>query len=156
MTFRDNARLDPSQVQDRRGGSRIGGPAVIGGGAGGILLLIIYMLLGGNPGDLGGLGGTGGGELAPENSALAAECRTGADANARDDCRIVGYVNSVQGYWTTAFANSGQTYQPADTRFFDAPIATGCGTAGPEVGPFYCPTDRYVYIDLGFFQQLRD
>ena len=160
MTFKDNARLDPSQVEDRRGGGRIGGsvggPAVVGGGLGGIVLLVIYLLLGGNPGDLGGTGlGGGTADLAPENTAIAANCQTGADANTKEECRIVGFVNSIQAYWTTALPAAGTAYQPARTRFFDGVIPTGCGTASPEVGPFYCPADHYVYIDLGFFDQLE-
>jgi len=102
MPFNEKSRLDPSQVQDRRGmgtGTRI----AIGGGGIGIIILVLTLLLGGNPGDLTDLVG-----LAPAtqdpNSAeigdLAAECQTGADANTRQDCAIVGYVNSIQDFWT--------------------------------------------------------
>jgi hypothetical protein len=79
------------------------------------------------------------------------ECRTGEDANEREDCRIVAVINSVQAYWSRALRG----YEPTRTRFFDGSIDTGCGAASSAVGPFYCPRDRYVYIDLGFFDQLQ-
>ena len=75
------------------------------------------MLLGGNPNDLGYLSDPGA-VTGPESSAVAQDCKTGADANERDDCRIVGYVNSVQEYWDGAFSAAGQTYQPVDTVLF--------------------------------------
>jgi predicted metalloprotease len=86
---------------------------------------------------------------------LASECKTGADANARQDCRILGYINSVQAYWKQEFAASNLTYEPAPTVFFSGQTVTGCGPASTEVGPFYCPNDRKVWIDLGFLDELR-
>jgi predicted metalloprotease len=161
MKFRNRVKLDTSQVQDRRGMGRVpGGGRAIGGGAG-LLILVIGLLLGVNVGggDLGGLDAldevttgqtrSGGGEL-------AAECRTGADANEREDCRIVGTVNSIQAYWSKEFARQGERYPLATTNFFSGETSTGCGGATSAVGPFYCPADQSVYIDLGFFDELRD
>ena len=98
-------------------------------------------------GDAGGVG--------PASTLLATECKTGADANAREDCRIVGYVNSIQAYWKATFTANGLTYEPSRTRFFTDAMQSGCGPATRDVGPFYCPSDGYVYIDLGFFDDLR-
>ena len=101
MTFDPNAQLDPGQITDRRGmGGRTG--VAIGGGGLGLVLLLAYALLGGNPDDLSGILEPGA-VTGPESSALAAECQTGQDANERDDCRILGYVNSVQAYWNDVF-----------------------------------------------------
>jgi predicted metalloprotease len=159
MRFRKGARLDPSQVEDYRGQGGglggLGGGKILGGGGGliGVVVLVLYLVLasqGGGLGELGSLAGQSVGTGTP-NPELAAECRTGADANERDDCRIVGVVNSVQAYWAKTLRN----YEPARTRFFDGQIQTGCGAASSAVGPFYCPEDRYVYIDLGFFDQLQ-
>jgi predicted metalloprotease len=157
MTFKRDVQLDPGQVSDVRGrGGRLGGGGLaVGGGAGGILLLVLYLLFGGDLSSMGGVADTGD-TVGPEGSTLQAECQTGQDANERDDCRVVGYVNSIQAYWRGAFSNAGEQYQPARTRLFDGPISTGCGAASPEVGPFYCPNDRFVYIDLGFMAQLRE
>jgi len=86
---------------------------------------------------------------------LAQECRTGADADEREECRIVGYVNSIQSYWTDAFRGGvSREYVPARTRFFTDSIQSGCGFASSAIGPFYCPADQYVYNDLGFFDEL--
>jgi len=162
MSFNTGAKLDPSQVEDVRG-SRIGRRGLtVGGGGIGLVVALVWVLLGGSPttgGTLGGLVdqtvGGGAGEPGPASTALANECQTGADANTREDCRIVGYINSIQAYWTDEFAASGQRYVGAKTRFFTEQIDTGCGSATSASGPFYCPGDGYVYIDLGFFDELR-
>jgi predicted metalloprotease len=157
MRFRPGARLDPSQVEDRRGmgGGFGGGPVVLGGGGLGVVGVIVYVLFallgGGTAGTYGSLDG----QSAPE-AAQSLDCSTGADANTRQDCRIVGDVNSVQAYWTRWFASHGKTYTRATTVFFTGQTDTGCGTATTDVGPFYCPVDRHVYIDLGFYQELHD
>jgi predicted metalloprotease len=154
MTFNPNARLDPGQITDRRGMGGRGG-MVLGGGGLGVVVLIVYMLLGGNPNDLGGALTDPGAVTGPGGTALATDCQTGQDANARDDCRILGYVNSVQAYGTDYFSKNGETYEPVDTVLFTDATSTGCGAASAASGPFYCPTDRLVYLDLGFFDELR-
>jgi hypothetical protein len=161
MRFRKGAKLDPSQVEDYRGQGGglggLGGGKVLGGGGGliGIVVLVIYLVIasqgGGGLGDLGSLAGQTVGPGATPNPELAQECRTGQDANERQDCRIVATINSVQAYWTKTLRN----YEPARTRFFDGQISTGCGVASSSVGPFYCPADKYVYIDLGFFDAMK-
>jgi len=160
VSFNPGAQLDPSQVEDVRG-SRIGGRGLaVGGGGIGLIVTLIWVLLGGSVDTGGAIGGLadqvigGPGDPVPQSSALAV-CQTGADANAREDCRIVGYVNSIQAYWASAFKAAGEQYVPARTRFFSDQVSTGCGVATSASGPFYCPNDRYVYIDLGFFDELR-
>jgi uncharacterized protein len=165
VRFRNTARLDPSQVEDMRGSSPMrglpGGGLTVGGGGLGLLGVVLYLvfglLSGGGTGVSGGLGNLDGSTVsqAPPHQVLGQECRTGADANRREDCRIVGDINSVQSYWKGEFAGSGRTYVPAKTVFFTGSTTTGCGPASTDVGPFYCPVDRHVYIDLGFFDELR-
>jgi predicted metalloprotease len=161
VRFRKGAKLDPSQVEDYRGQGGglggLGGGKVLGGGGGliGIVVLVLYLVIasqgGGGLGDLGSLAGQTVGPGATPNPELAQECRTGEDANEREDCRIVGVVNSVQAYWAKTLRN----YEPAKTRFFDGQFSTGCGVASSAVGPFYCPADQHVYIDLGFFDAMK-
>jgi predicted metalloprotease len=86
---------------------------------------------------------------------LAENCRTGADANEQQDCRIVAYVNSIQAYWSEEYARRNARYQPARTALFTDATQTACGGATSAVGPFYCPLDQMVYIDLTFFEELR-
>jgi predicted metalloprotease len=89
-------------------------------------------------------------------SSIRAECQSGEAANRRADCRIVGDVNSIQAYWAGQFQRNGRRYAGATTVFFTGSTDTGCGVATSDVGPFYCPIDKHVYIDLGFFDDLRD
>jgi predicted metalloprotease len=149
MGFNPDARLDPGQVQDRRGR---GGTIAIGGGLGGIALVVIALLLGVDPTNLPIDTTT---DTGPNPSSDINACTTGEEANQSEDCRIVGYVNSVQAYWADAFAASGEQYAEADTVIFSDAVSTGCGQATSAVGPFYCPTDQHVYLDLGFFDQLE-
>ena len=159
MRFRRGATLDTGQVTDARG--RRSGRLALGGAGGlgivGVLVYLAITLLGGG-GGLGQLGqlqdqsiGQGG-----TPSTLARDCRTGEDANTRDDCRVVGVVNSVQKFWDGVFQRSNRQYSFVDTVFFTDAIQTGCGYATSAVGPFYCPADKLVYIDLGFFKDVGD
>ena len=154
MSFDPNARLDPGQVEDARG-SGIGGRglAIGGGGVGTVILLVVYLLMGGNLSGLVGSQEPGAGQQ-PQTSTLQ-QCNTGTDANQREECRIVGYVNSIQKFWTDEFSQAGQQYRPAKTVIYSDQASTGCGVASSQVGPFYCPPDTRVYIDLGFFQDLQ-
>ena len=136
------------------------GGLAVGGGGLGVVVLVVYLLISAFSGG-GGLGG----QLGPLDdqrvgqdttpSQVSRECKTGQDANQREDCRIVAVVNSVQKFWDGVFQRSGQTYQYVDTVFFTGQVNTGCGAADSAVGPFYCPRDKLVYIDLGFFDDLQ-
>ncbi len=152
MTFNPDARLDPDQVTDVRGRSRGGRTLAFGGGGLGLVIAIAYLLLGGDPSAL--IQPAPGGAVEP-NASILAECKTGADANARPDCRIVGFVNSIQAYWSSEYKSAGETYRPAETFLYTDGVNTGCGAASSAVGPFYCPPDKSIYIDLGFFNELQ-
>jgi len=125
------------------GGLRIPGGAAGGiGGAGGIILLIVLALLGG--GQLTG-GGTSlsGIPGAPESEPYTEEW-------------ISIVLDDIQDSWTVEFQESGATYERAKLTLFEQGVDTGgCGFAPSEVGPFYCPADRSVYIDLSFFRELE-
>jgi len=150
MDFDDNAKLDTSRVSTSRGRS-----AALGGGGLGIVGVILALVLGVNPADLAGVGGGDGGGLAQDTAVsagdLGEQCRTGADADANEQCRIVGLDNSLTTYWASAI----QGLEPPQTRIFQGSVSTGCGQATSAVGPFYCPPDKGIFLDLGFFDELE-
>ena len=160
MRFRRGARLDPGQVTDVRGRRMAPGGLAVGGGGIGIAAVVVYLLITLLSGGGGGLG-----QLAPLDeqqvgqgdtpSEVSQECQSGEDANERQDCRIVAVVNSVQSFWDGAFQRSNRRYPYVDTVFFTDQVQTQCGLASSQVGPFYCPRDQLVYIDLGFFDELQ-
>ena len=148
MQYNEGARLDPSQMGGGGGGrGGRGGGIAVGGGAS-ILILILALVFGFDPGALLG-GGTGGATGESQQNPFAA-CTSGADIAQNRDCRFVAYTNSIQGYWSKALPG----YQATRTHIFTGSVSTGCGTATSAVGPFYCPADRVVYLDTGFFAQL--
>jgi predicted metalloprotease len=160
MSFNDRSRLDPNQVEDRRGRGRGRTIAVGGGGLTLVIVVVAALFFGVDLTDLAAVVDTG--QQAPfsneseyAGSDLQAECQTGADANTREDCRIVGFVNSIQAFWADAFARSGEQYIEADTVLFSGATEAGCGYASAAMGPFYCPRDMKVYLDLDFFNELE-
>ncbi len=156
MSFNDNAQLDTSQVTS--GGGR-GRSVAVGGGVGGTLVAIVLALLFG-----GNILGDGSSAFDPADVIQSGQgasgpdltqCKTGADANREADCRIVGTVNSVQDYWADAMpASLNRQYTQAKTVIYSGSTQSACGTASNAVGPFYCPTDKRVYIDASFFDEL--
>jgi predicted metalloprotease len=150
VRFRKGARLDTGEISDRRGSGAGFSPGMALGGGGGVIGLVVAVIF-----VISGLGGGGTNPLdltGPESSDLAQTCRTDDDANRHDDCRIVAVVNSVQEYWSQALRD----YRPAKTVFFAGGTQTACGAASSDMGPFYCPADQLVYIDLGFYDALRE
>ncbi len=179
----DTTQVDDERGRARGGGGGLGGlgrgmgsggggfpMGKAGGGGLGLIAIIVVVALqmcggGGNGGIDGAFpsptqsgidpssaspAGSSGG-----NTNLATECQTGADANRRQDCRNVAVVNSVQAYWADEFARSNLEYTKSITNFFTGETQTGCGSATSDVGPFYCPADSQVYVDLSFFAELE-
>jgi uncharacterized protein len=160
MRYREGGDLDLSSVQDRRGGGGMlggRGMAVGGGGLGvvGLLVVVLFQVLGGGGGGggsaLGGLGDLGQGQQA-DTGQLAQSCKSSSDANTSVDCAVVADIDSIQDYWGGVLGNR---YTKTDTVFFSGSVSTGCGNASTGSGPFYCPADALVYIDLSFFDQLQ-
>ena len=157
MKFNPDADLDTSGVEDVRGGGGGGGLSggrmalPVGGGIGGLILLVIILLLnGGLP------GGGGSGEPSVRNTAAGNlnSCTKGS-ITSNSDCRFVYYQNSLDNYWSKELPRRGKRYTPATMVVFDGSVNTGCGAATSAVGPFYCPPDRKLYLDIGFFQVLE-
>ncbi len=143
-----NRKLDPTQVQDRRGGS-LGGIAGVGGGAG-LIVLVLSLVLGV---DLTGVVPSS--PATQQTGGTLENCQTGEDANNSEDCRIVGFVNSIQQFWSDELPRQNIRYAQAQTVLFSQATQTACGNATSAVGPFYCPPDQHIYIDLTFFGELE-
>ncbi len=126
----------------------------VGGGLGGLLLIVVALFLGVDPGSV--MPQTQGGDYDTEGVSDPGfdlnQCKTGADANAIVQCRVVATGNSVDAVW----AQQLQGYQRPQVRLFTGQVNTGCGPADSAVGPFYCPADRTAYFDTDFFDVLVD
>lgn len=135
------------QIEDRRGAS----PIALGGGAGGLglVVLLLFYLLGG------GGSASGGGPLEGLPEMPAAQGQTGPDPDAELKDFVGFVVQDVQASWTRSFANADKQYEPTTLVLFEQATQTGCGVGSSQTGPFYCPLDRKVYLDLGFFRELR-
>ena len=173
MKFNDDAHLDTSQVEDRRGSSgssggssgggfNLGRGGIAGGGIGivAILIFVGIQLFSGNSGSSSGTTFSNilaqvAGSSTPNAQVTSDQlsCPQGADTS--DDCQVLAIINSVQDFWSQQLASSGTNYTDANTVFFSGSTPTGCGTGETGMGPFYCPTDKHVYIDLSFWQELK-
>jgi uncharacterized protein len=147
MTFNPNSDIGGGRVSKRGRNTGI----AVGGGLGVIALFVISQFLGV---DLTGL--MGGGGAAPETESSLEQCQTGADANENVECRMVGAAASLEAYWAQEGPQLGLDYVgPQDFVLFDQATTTGCGNASSATGPFYCPPDQTIYIDVTFYDELR-
>jgi hypothetical protein len=165
VRYNRSARLDTSEVQDARGGGGLlgGRSAAVGGGGLGIVGVVIYLLVsfvgGGGAGQaasaiLDQLGQPGQPATA-DNSKIKSECKTGADADTKLDCAVVADIDSIQAYWTAELPRLGRSYTEIPSVWFSGQVSTGCGSADSGAGPFYCPADKRVYIDLSFYDDIQ-
>jgi predicted metalloprotease len=174
MELNENAELGSGQVEDMRGST--GGGGGFGGGGGGFgggggrfpipiggklgLIITVLIVLGGLV--CGGTkllgGGGGGGNQQADNTNLEQKCaKSNPNRFQEEDCRNWLYVTSIQAFWTDGMPQYfGKQYTQATTRYFSGSVTTGCGQADSGVGPFYCPADNHVYIDLTFYSELSN
>ena len=161
MKWRKSAGGD-GQVEDVGGSrGRISTGGKVGGGIGGlgivgVIIAVLVSVLGGGAGgfdiDPGSL------DAFPQAPEVTGQGLDSAAPDPDDDLRqfVKFVVGDVQGSWDEAFTRAGLTYEPTTLRIFSGGVATSCGQASSESGPFYCPADRFVYLDLDFFRELRD
>jgi len=123
------------------GSGGLGIPLPVGGGIGGLIVLALIVLL-----STGVLGGGGTSPAPPEG---------GADTTSREYQFVKFIAGDVQDQWEQAFTEDGRPYERTKLVLFENGTQTGCGTASSQTGPFYCPVDRKVYLDLGFFRDLK-
>lgn len=146
MTFSEGGRFEGGRVGTRKGG------AIAGGGAGvALVAFLIYQFTGVDlSGELQGLGGTGG----SETTGTVEEC-TAEDANTDRECRLSAAIQSLDGYWSQVLPASGREFVRPEVWAFEGATTTECGNATAATGPFYCPPDRSIYLDLGFYDTLE-
>lgn len=134
-------------VEDRRGK---GGAMIAGGGIGGILIVLLVAFLGGDPGVL--LDQLGGGSTGTTSSQPY-------EATQEEE-ELAEFVSVVladtEEVWTEVFAEEGMEYVEPTLVLYTGSVESACGTAGASVGPFYCPGDYKLYIDLSFYNELQN
>ncbi|MFE6168231.1 neutral zinc metallopeptidase [Viridibacillus arvi] len=142
-------RRQSANVDDRRG---MKSPAVIGGGIGGIgiIIVLLYTLLGGNPQDI----------LNGSQQSIPTEQQSSTYIPTAEEEELASFVKVVladtEDVWTEIFKKEGMTYKNPTLVLFSGSVQSGCGTASASVGPFYCPADQKLYIDLSFYQELKN
>ena len=130
-----------SNIEDRRG-MRVG-TGLVGGGLGGLILLLISLYFGMDPSAV----------VNPDTAVDA----SGPASTSPADQETKDFVATVVGYtedtWSDLFQRSGQTYRPPKLVLFTGAAESACGFAQAAMGPFYCPDDERVYLDMSFFQE---
>lgn len=154
MSFNEGVRSQSDRVRTSSGSARMG--TVGGGSLIGLLAILAVSYMTGI--DLSPLLTQGGGRAVESAPGVSLEhCQTGADANKYTECRMVVTADSLDQVWSeqlTAQRNSA-SYQYPDFTIFNGGVSTGCGQASAAVGPFYCPNDHGVYLDISFFEQME-
>lgn len=139
-------RQKSSNVEDRR--SMGGGKAAMGGIGGiGLVILLIYTLLGGNPGDIIG-------NISPDQGANTPYVETAEDRELSEFVSVV--LRDTEEVWEEVLAEEGVEYREPTLVLFSGSVDSACGIAGSAMGPFYCPADEKVYIDLAFYGELKN
>lgn len=165
MRLDDEQESSNFEVQDGRGGGGFGGFGGGGGGLGGGLgmllpligsrfgcggiavVLIIMMIMGGNPLSILGGGGSAGPQVETQKPAV----QELTDIQ-RTSLKVLG---STERRWTDIFKAEGQVYPPPTLVFYSQSGQSGCGAAQSAMGPFYCPTDKRIYLDTDFFKEME-
>lgn len=147
--MRWEGRRESENVEDRRGRSGRGGGVVLGGGLGTLLLVIVVMLLGGDPRALL--------DMAEQPGDPTPSGRVLPSAEDEKLKQMVGVVLAdTEEVWEEEFRAMGKVYEKPKLVLFTDGVRSGCGFADSQVGPFYCPADRTIYLDLSFFRELSD
>jgi predicted metalloprotease len=138
---------ESDNVDDRRGSG--GGGLLVGGGIGSVVIAVIVMLLGGDPSQI--LNGGGSAQQEQTTGSQAPEGPQPDDAAASFTRKVLASTEDV---WGKIFQQQGSQYQDPTLVMFRGVTSSGCGTAQQAMGPFYCPLDKKVYIDLSFYDEL--
>jgi len=140
-------RRKSDNVEDRRGISGRG--LAVGGGLGGLIIVALFLLLGGNPEEISQSLQTG----APASTAEGGRTLSEKDKEMGEFVSVI--LADTEDVWRTVFSGSGQTYREPQLVLFSDQVQSACGYAGASTGPFYCPGDEKVYLDLSFFDEMQ-
>jgi predicted metalloprotease len=151
--MRWEGREESDNVEDRRGRRVPGGG--VGIGCGGLLLvMVIALLTGADPRQILGLIGLVQQAAPPVQEQRVPDGRPAAEDPQTRFVRVI--LKDTENVWTEVFQKSGRTYRKPHLVLFEDRVDSACGLASAAVGPFYCPADSKVYLDLGFFRELSD
>jgi uncharacterized protein len=140
-------RRQSSNVEDRRG-MGMGGKTAIGGGIGSIIVILLFTLLGGNPGDLT--------NNTPTTNGVNPNTPMNVSSQEEELADFVSVVLAdTEDVWSEEFKEQGLEYEEPKLVLYRDSVKSACGSASSAVGPFYCPGDHKLYIDLSFYEQLR-
>lgn len=145
-------RIDTSTASSSGGGGGPGRGIAVGGGVGGLLILVVALFLGVDPSTVVPQQGQYDSQGVEAPGFDVNQCKTGADANAIPQCRVLATGNSLDAIWPQLLPD----YTRPGVHLFTDSVNTACGHATSAVGPFYCPADQTAYFDVGFFKVLRD
>lgn len=145
-------RRKSSNVNDVRGRSFAGGGRKVAAGGGfGLVIVLVLFLLTGDPGVLtGGLGNQS--AAVPSSQQQTQYQPSQREQQLFDYARVV--MADIEDTWNTLFAREGETYAEAELTIYSGMVQSGCGAANSGVGPFYCPRDHSIYLDLSFYDTL--
>ena len=146
---RESTNLEDRRGQRGGGGGGGGGRGVQVGGLGLVAVVVVSLLFGVDPGVILSTLEGGGAPITRQQEAAGPPPRE--DAEARFVSRVLASTEDV---WTAEFARSQRRYEPPSLVLFSGSVSSGCGAAQSAMGPFYCPADRRVYIDLSFFREM--
>lgn len=135
-------RRGSTNVEDRRG---MGGKTLVGGGIGSIVLVLVVLFMGGDPSDI-----LSGMTSSPSNTEYV---ETEQDKELAEFVSVV--LADTEDVWSSIFEQEGMTYREPTLVLFSGSVQSACGMAGAAVGPFYCPADEKLYIDLSFYDELQ-
>ncbi|MGX7131141.1 KPN_02809 family neutral zinc metallopeptidase [Enterococcus songbeiensis] len=142
-----------SNVEDRRSSSPVSGKLLGGGGIGMLLLVIFSLLFSGGNVDLGSIleGEGAGGNY---DTTIVQQANPAADSETSEFTSVV--FAHLEDYWTAAFSESGRSYTNPTLVLYSGSVRSACGQASSAIGPFYCPGDQKVYLDLSFADELAN
>ena len=168
--MRDEDMRRSTNIEDRRGGGGGGGfgggggprMPIRGGGGLGMIIIVVLLLIFGGGGSLSGLLGDGG--AAPEQGGFQQgvasqgegvnQGASKSNTEARTADRVAAVLGSTEDFWNSYFQREGQDYPEATLVLFNRQTGSPCGTASGATGPFYCPADKKVYLDMAFFDEM--